>query len=222
MSLFYRYSIPGTSWSESAVNINNSTTLTGNGIIALPPVPTNVDYFLALKSNGTVISTTPVYQVPAVSSLFAIIIIFLVLVGLILAYNWRSEIGAYASSDMRGASLFVMSLIIWIIAAFSLTLPWIDIPGKASLNLLQIWDLYSLSLPTVLVLFSLLFLGLVGYAIRMWLGGLVLILDAAIAYIALASLNLPTPLLFTWGAYLYGACIAVSLLIPALIKVVRG
>jgi cephalosporin-C deacetylase-like acetyl esterase len=215
-SVFYRYSLPGSLWSE--INLDKGEN------IPLPPLPTTVQYFLAVKANGTSLSTSPVYQVQATSSYFFVTFLFILVLGLLLAINWRTELWASIRSDNLKSTLFTLSIIIWIVAAISLALPWIDIPGKASVSLIQMWDNYSIHLPTINIIFLALLVALAGYAIRIWIGGIILLVPAVLLYYYLLtfSVELGNAFIFTWGAYLFGICVGLSLLIPALLKIVRG
>jgi len=215
-SVLYRYGLPGSLWSE--VNPDKGET------IPLPPLPTTVQYFLAVKANGTAISTSPVYQIQTASSYFFVTFFFLLALGIILALNWRAELWAHIRSDSRRSTLFALSMILWIVAATSLTLPWIEIPGKASVSLIQMWDNYAIHLPTIHILFIALLASLAGYAIRMWIGGAILLVPAVVLYyyLLIFIVVFGKAFVFTWGAYIFGICVGVSLLIPAVMKIVRG
>ena len=220
-ALFYRPSVPGATWSEVSLSgSSNSTGISaGNAVIPLPPLPTNFEYFVALTSNGTIVSTSTLYQTQATPSYFVIILLFVVLVGAVLAFQWWGDIAAYASYHKRSTFLLIVGVIVWAIAAFSLTQPWISTPGNAMLNVMQTWDRFP-SLSSVYVILGLTLLALVGYAVRLWIGGILLILTGAVVFFA--TLNAFAPygaVSFAWGAYLFAVCIAVSLLIPAILKV---
>jgi cephalosporin-C deacetylase-like acetyl esterase len=215
-SLFYRYSIPGALWTE--VNLSRGEN------VPLLPIPTNIEYYTASEVNGSILSTSPIYQIQAISSYFYVLLIFLVLLIIVLAANLRAEISAYISSDVRGSILLALGIIIWFVAAMSITLPWIEIPGRATINLMQMLDRYAVNMLPVYVLFIGLLIALAGFAIRMWIGGLVLAVTAIGLYIWLTSLINASGgyFIFALGAFVMGACFAIALLIPALIKIVRG
>jgi cephalosporin-C deacetylase-like acetyl esterase len=215
-SLFYRYSIPGALWAE--VNLSQGEN------VPLLPIPTNIEYYTATEVNGTILSTSPVYQIQATSSYFFLLVIFLVLVIIVLAANLRADISAYISSDVRGSILFALGIIIWFVAAMSITLPWVEIPGRATMSLMQLWDRYAVDMLPVYVLFIGLLIALAGFAIRMWIGGLVLAVTAIGLYLWLTPLvNVSGGyFIFAWGAFVMGACFAIALVIPALIKIVRA
>ena len=215
-SVYYRYGLPGSLWAE--ISLDKGET------IPLLPLPTTVQYFLAVKANGTSLSTSPVYQVQTTSSYFFVTFLFLLALGLLLAINWRTELWAHIRSDNLRSTLFALSMIFWIVAAVSLSLPWIDIPGKTSISLIQMWDNYAIHLPTIYILFIALLASLAGYAIRMWIGGAILLVPAVILYYYLLVfiVVLAKAFIFTCGAYIFGICVGVSLLIPAIMKIVRG
>ncbi|MDD1766761.1 MAG: acetylxylan esterase [Candidatus Methanomethyliaceae archaeon] len=215
-SVLYRNGLPGSLWAEISLDKNET--------IPLPPLPTTIQYFLAVKANGTTLSTSPVYQIQATSSYFYMIFFALFAFGLLLMINWRSELWAHISSDKVKSMLFTLSIIFWIIAGFSLTLPWIDIPGKTSVSLLQMWDNYAIHLPTISILFVALLAALAGYAIRMWIGGALLLVPAVVIYYYIATFITWSGGAFTfgWGAYLFAVLIGASLLIPAVLKIIRG
>jgi cephalosporin-C deacetylase-like acetyl esterase len=210
--LYYRYTLPGSLWTE----LNAS----GAQMVPLLPLTSNVEYYTGVKSNGSLISTSSVSAVPATSSLFWIIVAFLALLLIILASNWREEISAYAASDMRGTILFVISVGLWLVAAFSMAVPWLSIPGKASLSLLQFWDAYAIHLPAFWIVLIALLIALFAYLARMWIGGIALAAIAVYLYFLLAYVHV-AGVEFAMGIYIFGICAAVSLLIPALVKIMR-
>jgi cephalosporin-C deacetylase-like acetyl esterase len=210
--LYYRYTMPGSLWTE----VSGASAQT----IPLLPLTSNVEYYTGVKSNGSLISTSSVSAVPAPSSLFWIIIAILALLLVILVSNWREEISAYATSDMRNTLLFVIGVGLWLIAAFSLALPWLTIPGKASLSLVQFWDAYAINLPSFWLILAALLVALFAYLARMWLGGLALAATVLFLYFQLLPLS-SAGVNFALGIYLFGVCAAVSLLIPALVKIMR-
>lgn len=223
VSVFYRYSIPSSSWSEVAIGGASPTNASSSALIPLPPLPTNVEYFVALKSNGTVISTSPVYQTWAISSYFVIIVLFLILAGIVLAINWKEALAAYVSSDLRGSLFFIIGVALWLIAGFSLALPWVNVPGNASMSALQVWDRFSGQLPSAYIALLLIFVALIGFAARMWIGGIVLIIAGAILLAGIIGVFAPLGVVsFAWGAYVFGACIAISLILSALARIARG
>jgi hypothetical protein len=214
--LFYRYSMPGSLWTE--VNLSRGEN------VPLLPIPTNIEYYTAAEVNGTILSTSPVYQIEATSSYFFVLVIFLALLIIVLAANWREDISAYISSDVRGSLLFMLGIIIWFVAAISIALPWIEIPGRATMSLMQLLDRYAVNMLPVYVLIIGLLVALAGFAIRMWVGGLILAVTSIGLYIWLTPLINASDgyFIFGWGAFVMGACFAVALLIPALIKIVRA
>jgi cephalosporin-C deacetylase-like acetyl esterase len=223
LSVYYRYSIPGYPWSESAVGGATSPNASSTALVALPPLPTNVEYFVALKSNGTIVSTSPVFQVWEVPSSFVIILIFLILVGLVFAINWKEAIGAYMSSDLRGSLFFIIGMALWLIAGFSLALPWVNVPGNASLSALQVWDRFSNQFPGAYIALSLIILALIGYAVRMWIGGIVLIVAGAILLSGILGVFAQLGAVsFALGAYVFGICIVISLLLSAVVRIAQG
>jgi cephalosporin-C deacetylase-like acetyl esterase len=215
-SVFYRYGLPGSFWTE--ISLDKGET------IPLLPLPTTMQYFLAVKANDTTVSTSPVYQIQTTSSYFYMIALFLLAFGLLLMINWRSELWAHISSDNVKSMLFAFGIIFWIIAAFSLALPWLNIPGKTSVSLLQMWDNYAIHLPTINILFVALLVALAGYAIRMWIGGILLLVPAVVIYYYIATFIIWSggAFVFAWGAYLFAVLLGASLLIPAVVKIIRG
>jgi hypothetical protein len=114
-------------------------------------------------------------------------------------------------------------MVLWLLAAVSLTMPWIDIPGKASLNAMQIWDRFPNMLPGIYILFALILIAIAGFALRMWLGGIILLLAGALVYFSLIGLFTPYGTVsFAWGAYLFAGCIAAAFIITALDKIAKG
>ncbi|MDI9608998.1 MAG: alpha/beta fold hydrolase [Candidatus Verstraetearchaeota archaeon] len=215
VSVFYRDGLPGALWVEQD--------LSKGDLLPMPLLPTTVSYFIGLKSNGTVVSTSPVYKIPVVPSVFVISVAFLVAVILVLFINWREEVLG-VELDALGLLLFIAGLVIWIVAAFATSLPWIDFTGRTSVSLLQLWDRYALHFPPFALLLVGLFGSLLAFASRIWLGGLALLLTFGWVYyylIPLTSLSASVVSL-GFGAYLVGMCIAASFLIPAILKIVRG
>ncbi len=210
--LYYRYTLPGSLWTE--------VDAAGAQTVPLLPLTSNVEYYTGVKSNGSLISTSSVSAVPATSALFWIIVAFMALLVVILGSNWREEIWAYAASDMRSTILFVISVGLWLVAAFSLAVPWLNIPGKASLSLLQFWDAYAISLPAFWIVLAALLIALFAYLARMWIGGIALAAIAAYLYFQLVFVQV-AGVEFALGIYLFGICVAVSLLIPALVKIMK-
>lgn len=210
--LYYRYSMPGSLWTEMA----------GGSAQTLPllPLTSNVKYYTGVKSNGSLVSTSSVSAVPAASSLFWIIVAVLALLLVILVSNWREEISAYASSDMRSTLLFAIGVGLWLVAAFSTLLPWLSIPNKTSLSLLQFWDAYAIHLPSFWIILAALLLALFAYLARMWIGGIMLAAIAVYFYFQLTYLS-TVGVNFGLGIYIFGMCAAISLLIPALVKIMR-
>jgi dienelactone hydrolase len=212
--LYYRYTLPGSLWTE----INPGAGQT----IPLLPLTSNVEYYVGVKSGGSLVSTSPVYAVPATSSFFWIIVIFLILLLVILGSNWREEIWAYVASDIRGTILFAIGVALWLVAAYSLTLPWLGITGKASLSLMQFWDAYAIHLPIFWIVIVGMVVALFAYLARMWIGGIALVVMAIFLYLQLASVfALIGGVEFSLGMYIFGICAAISLLIPALMKILR-
>lgn len=215
VSVFYRDGLPGSLWVEQD--------LSKGDLLPMPLFPTTVSYFIGLKSNGTVVSTSPVYQIWVVPSAFVISVAFLVGVILVLFINWREEVLG-VELDALGLFLFIAGLVIWVVAAFATSLPWIDFTGRTSVSLLQLWDRYALHFPPFALLLLGLFGSLLAFASRIWLGGLALLLTFGWVYyylIPLTSLSASVVSL-GFGAYLVGMCIAASFLIPAILKIVRG
>ena len=215
-SLIYRTGMPGSLWVE--MDLSKSDT------ISMLPLPSTYEYYLAAKENDTIISTSPVYSTQATSSLFIISVLFLLAVILILAFNWKEFISSYASSSLLGTVVFMLSITIWLIAAASLAMPWLEISGKASMNLMQVWDNFATHLPPFTLVLVATIIPLIAFAVRIWIGGIVLLLSFAWVY----SLLLPLlalgggAVVLGGGAYLLGACIAASLVIAAVLKLVRG
>jgi cephalosporin-C deacetylase-like acetyl esterase len=210
--VFYRYTLPGSLWTEISPGAGQT--------IPLLPLTSNVEYYVGVKSGGSLVSTSPVYIVPATSSFFWIAVIFLILILVILGSNWREEIWAYAASDIRGTILFVIGAALWLVAAYSMTLPWLSIPGKASLSLLQLWDAYAIHLPGFWIVLAGMGIALFAYLARMWIGGIILVVMAIYLYFQLVFVSL-AGVEFSLGIYLFGTCAAISLLIPALVKILR-
>ncbi|MEN3034859.1 MAG: hypothetical protein ABC537_01020, partial [Candidatus Methanosuratincola sp.] len=215
VSVFYRDGLPGSLWAEQD--------LSKGDLLPMPLFPTTVSYFIGIKSNGTIVSTSPVYQISVVPSAFIISLAFLVAVMLVLFINWREELLG-VEMDASSLLLFIAGLLIWIVAAFATSLPWIDFTGRASVSLLQLWDRYALHFAPFALLLLGLFGSLLAFAARIWLGGLALLFTFGWVYyflIPLTSLSASVVSL-GFGAYLVGICIAASFLIPAVLKIVRG
>ncbi len=215
VSVFYRDGLPGSLWVEQD--------LSKGDLLPMPFFPTTVSYFIGIKSNGTIVSTSPVYQISVVPSAFVISVAFLVAVMLVLFINWREEVLG-VELDASGLFLFIAGLVIWIVAAFATSLPWIDFTGRTSVSLLQLWDRYALHFAPFALLMLGLFASLLAFAARIWLGGLALLFTFGWVYyylIPLTSLSASVVSL-GFGAYLVGICIAASFLIPAILKILRG
>jgi len=215
VSVFYRDGLPGSLWVEQD--------LSKGDLLPMPLFPTTVSYFIGIKSNGTIVSTSPVYQISVVPSAFVISLAFLVAVMLVLFINWREEVLGI-EMDASSLLLFIAGLLIWIVAAFATSLPWIDFTGRTSVSLLQLWDRYALHFAPFALLLLGLFGSLLAFAARIWLGGLALLFTFGWVYyflIPLTSLS-PSVVSLGFGAYLVGICIAASFLIPAVLKIVRG
>lgn len=215
ISVFYRDGLPGSSWVEQD--------LSGTDLMPMPLFPTTVSYFLGARVNGTVVSTTPVYQISVIPSGFVIPLIFLIAVLVVLSINWRGEV-SIGSSGSGVSFLFLAGIAIWAIAAMATSLPWIEFSGRTSISLLQLWDKYALHLPPFALLMAGLFASLLAYAARLWVGGVALLLTFGWVYAYLMPLTTAGAgiVYLGWGAYLAGVCIALSFLIPAVLKILRG
>ncbi len=209
-TVFYRYGLPGSPWVESP-----------GGFIPLLPLPNDVQYFIAVKEGGSIASTSQVFDARAQSSLFAVALLFIIALAILLAFNWRDDLRELISSDRTSFILFAGSLLIWLVAAYATSAPWIEFAGRSSVSLLELWDRYALHLPSFYLVFAALLAALAGYAVRMWAGGIILAAVALPAYYYLATL-LPQAIVISWGAYLLGACVGASLVVPAVLKIVRG
>lgn len=215
VSVFYRDGLPGSLWVEQD--------LSSGDLIPMPLFPTTVSYFIGVKSNGTVVSTSPVYTVSVVPSIFVLSVAFLIAVMLVLFMNWRDEF-LNTESDAMGLALFIAGIVIWTVAAFATSLPWVDFTGRTSVNLLQLWDKYALHFAPFAILMLGLFGSMLAFAVRIWLGGLALLFTFGWVYyylIPLTSLS-ASAISLGFGAYVVGVCIAISFLIPAVLKIIRG
>ncbi|MDI9644835.1 MAG: PhoPQ-activated protein PqaA family protein [Candidatus Verstraetearchaeota archaeon] len=215
VSVFYRDGLPGSRWEEKE--------LSDSDLIPMPFLPTTVSYYLGVKVNGTVVSTTPVYRISVVPSIFVASFVLLVSVGAVLLFNWRDEAYQNALADGFGSLLFLVGLMVWTIASVAMTFPWIEFGGRTSVSLLELWDRYALHFPPFALVLGGLFASLLAYARRMWLGGTAMLITFGWVYFCIATFTILGQSVFlSWGAYLVGVCIAVSFIIPALLKILRG
>jgi dienelactone hydrolase len=210
--VYYRYTLPGSTWIEISPGAGQT--------IPLLPLTSNVLYYVGVEAEGSPVSTSLVYAVAATSSFFWIAIGFLIILLVILGINWREEIWAYVASDVRGTALFTIGVVLWVVAFFSMMMPWLSIPGKASLSLFQFWDSYAIHLPAFWIVLVGMIVTLFAFMVRMWIGGIALVVMAIILYSQLAVVSL-AGVEFAQGIYIFGICAAISLLIPALVKILK-
>jgi hypothetical protein len=85
---------------------------------------------------------------------------------------------------------------------------------------LQLWDAYAIHLPGFWIVLAGMGIALFAYLARMWIGGIILVVMAIYLYFQLVFVSL-AGVEFSLGIYLFGTCAAISLLIPALVKILR-